>query len=72
MVEAARIVVRYGEKLGEFYGRVKSCRGGSKAVVAVANKLLKVVWVMFVRREPYGGVNERLYEGKLNRVGFDM
>ena len=72
MVEAARTAVRYDEKLGEFYGRVKARRGGSKAVVAVANKMLKIVWVMLVRREPYSGVNERLYEGKLNRVGFDM
>jgi hypothetical protein len=29
----------------------------------VANKLLKVVWVVFVCREFYGGVNKKLYEG---------
>ena len=72
MVEAAMTAVRCDEKFGVFYGRVKARRGGQKAVVAVANKMLKVVWVMFTRREAYSGVNKRLYEEKLNRVGFDM
>ena len=72
IVEAARTAVRYDEKLGEFYGRVKARRGGSKAIVAVGNKMLKIVWVMLVRREPYSGVNKELYEGKLNRSGFVM
>jgi hypothetical protein len=58
--------------LGEFYLRVKARRGSQKASVAVANKMLKIVWVMLVRREPYGGVNQVRYEKKLNRVGFDM
>jgi hypothetical protein len=72
MVEAAQTAVRYDEKLGEFYGRVKARRGGQKAIVAVANKMLKIVWVMLVRRESYSGVKKELYEGKLNRAGFDM
>lgn len=57
VVESARTVVRCGEKFGEFYGRVKARRGGQKAIVAVANRMLKVVWVMLVRREACGGVN---------------
>jgi transposase len=72
IVEAARTAVRYDERFGEFYGRVKVRRGGSKAIVAVANKMLKIVWVMLVRREAYGGVNQRRYEEKLNSAGFDM
>ncbi|MCL2868960.1 MAG: IS110 family transposase [Candidatus Bathyarchaeota archaeon] len=72
MIEAAHTAVRCDERFCEFYGRVKARRGGSKAVVAVANRMLKVVWVMLVRREVYSGVNQRLYEEKLNRVGFDM
>jgi hypothetical protein len=58
--------------MGEFYGRVKARRGGQKAIVAVGNKMLKIVWVMLVRRETYGNVNKERYEEKLNRVGFDM
>ena len=72
MVEAARSAVRFDERFCEFYGRVKSCRGGQKAIVAVANKMLKVVWVVLVRREAYGNVYAVRYEEKLNRVGFDM
>jgi transposase len=72
MIEAARSAVRWDEKLGEFYGRVKARRGGQKAIVAVGNKMLKIVWVMLVRREPYGNVNRERYEEKLNRAGFDM
>jgi transposase len=72
MVEAAWVAVRWDAKLGEFYERVKARRGGQKAIVAVANKMLKIVWVMLVRREPYGNVNQVRYEKKLNRVGFDM
>ena len=72
MVEAAWGAVRWDVKLGEFYERVKARRGSQKAIVAVANKMLKIVWVMLVRREPYSGVNLVRYEKKLNRVGFDM
>ena len=59
-------------RFGEFYGRVKVRRGDQKAIVAVANRMLKIVWVMLTRRETYSGVNQRRYEEKLNRVGFDM
>jgi len=72
IVEAAQTAVRYDERFCEFYGRVKARRGGSKAIVAVGNKMLKIVWVMLVRREMYGGVNQRRYEEKLNNAGFDM
>jgi len=72
MVEAARSAVRWDEKFCDFYGRVKARRGDQKAIVAVANKMLKVVWVMLVRREVYGGVNQRRYEEKLNSAGFDL
>jgi hypothetical protein len=72
IIEAVQTTVRWDERFCEFYGRVKARRGGQKVIVAVANKLLKVVWVMLVCRESYSGVNQRLYEEKLNRVGFDM
>ena len=57
IVEAAHVAVCCDERFCEFYGRVKVRRGGSKAVVAVANKVLKVVLVLLVRWEMYGGVN---------------
>ncbi|MEM3550867.1 MAG: IS110 family transposase [Candidatus Bathyarchaeia archaeon] len=71
MVECARSAVRFDDKLGEFYERVKRRRGGQKALVAVACKMLKIVWFMLTRGEPYSSRNSRLYGEKLKRVsGF--
>jgi transposase len=70
IVEAVQTAVCYVGKFCGFYGRVKARCGGSKAIVAVGNKMLKIVWVMLVRRETYGGVNQRRCEEKLNSAGF--
>lgn len=69
LIESARVAVRWDDRLGAFYERVKARRGDQKAVVAVANKMLKIVWVMLIRREAYGNVNGRRYGQKLNRIG---
>ena len=50
MVKAARSAVRHDERMRVFYERVKRRRGDGKAVVAVACKMLKVVWFMLTRR----------------------
>ncbi|MCL6579464.1 MAG: IS110 family transposase [Candidatus Bathyarchaeota archaeon] len=68
MVECARVAVRYDVRLGEFYERVRRRRGEQKALVAVAAKMLKIVWFMLTRREPYQSRNARLYGDKLNRL----
>lgn len=68
MVEAARTAVRHDARLREFYDRVARRRGGGKAVVAVACKMLKIIWFMLTREEPYGSVNGRLYGAKLKRL----
>jgi transposase len=68
MVESARVAVRYDVKLGDFYERVRSRRGDQKATVAVAAKMLKIIWFMLVRREAYGCVNGRRYGEKLKRI----
>jgi len=71
MVEAAGTAVRYDERLGGFYERVAARRGGQKAAVAVASKMLKIVWTMLVRREAYGCVNVVRYGEKLKKLGVD-
>jgi hypothetical protein len=68
MVEAARVAVLHDERLGGFYERVRARRGDQKAVVAVASKMLKIVWFMLIRREAYGNVNGRRYGEKLKRI----
>jgi transposase len=68
MVEAARVAVQHDVKLGGFYERVRSRRGDQKAVVAVARKMLKIVWFMLTRREAYGGADQRHYGEKLKKI----
>jgi len=69
MVEAARTAVQYDEKLAGFYERVRARRGDQKAAVAVACKMLKIVWFMLSRREVYSCANTRRYGEKLKKIG---
>jgi hypothetical protein len=48
---------------------VKRRRGDGKAVVAVACKMLKIIWFMLRRREPYQSRNEGRYGVKLKMLG---
>jgi transposase len=68
LVEAAHIAVQRDERMKAFYLRVAKRRGDQKAAVAVACKMLKIVWFMLTRREAYGNVNEKRYEEKLKRM----
>jgi hypothetical protein len=66
MVEAARVAANHDERMNAFYERVKHRRRDQKAIIAVANKMLKIIWFMLTRKEPYQSRNQRLYERKLN------
>jgi len=68
MVEAAWVAVRHDERMREFYERVKRRRGSGKEIVAVACKMLKIIWFTLTRREPYRGRNERRYGVKLKSL----
>jgi transposase len=68
MVEAARVAVMNDPRMRAFYERVKHRRGDQKAIVAVANKMLKIIWFMLTRREPYESRNEKRYRQKLNSI----
>jgi len=68
MVEAARVAVNHDDRTSAFYERVKHRRGNQKAIVAVANKMLKIIWFMLMRREPYESANQERYERKLNSL----
>jgi len=67
-MEAARVAVRHDERMRVFYERVKRRRGDGKAVVAVACKMLKVIWFMLSRREVYQSRNEGRYGRKLKSL----
>jgi transposase len=68
MVEAARTAVNHDERMRAYYERVRHRRGDQKAIVAVANKMLKIIWFMLKRREPYDSANQKRYERKLNSL----
>lgn len=68
MVESARTAVNHDERLSAFYERIKHRRGDQKAIVATASKMLKIIWTMLSRREPYESRNEKSYERKLNSI----
>jgi transposase len=68
MVESARVAVRHDERMKVFYKRVKRRRGDGKAVVAVACKMLKIIWFMLTRREAYQSRNEGRYGVKLKSL----
>jgi len=68
MVESARVASVHDPRLRVFYERVKARRGDQKAVVALACKMLKIVWFMLTKREPYESANEKGYSKKLNSL----
>ena len=68
MVETARGAVNHDERLRTFYERIKHRRGDQKAIIATANKMLKIIWTILTRKEPYQSRNQRLYQEKLNRI----
>lgn len=43
MIEAASVDVSRDDRMRTFYERVKHRRGDRKAIVAVANKMLKII-----------------------------
>ena len=69
MVESARVAANHDPRLRCFYERVKERRGDQKAIVAVATKMLKIVWFMLKRKEEYQSANRKRYLKKLNFMG---
>ena len=71
IIEAAQHVSRGYGPLSNFYRRIKKKKGHNVAVVAVARKLLVIVWHMLTKSEPYRyamprSLNEKLF--KLRRL----
>jgi hypothetical protein len=59
--------------LKAFYERVARRRGEQKAVVAVANKMLKIIWFMLTMEEAYESVDEKKrYAVKLKSLKVKM
>jgi len=72
MVEAARVAVNHDDRLRTFYLRIRERRGDQKAIVATANKMLKIIWTMLTRRETYSNANGRRYGEKLKTIDAQL
>jgi len=68
LVEAAQAAVRSDERFRMLYERYASRKGCQKAVVAVAHEMLRIVYYMLKRSEPYRGGNRCLSMRKLKRL----
>jgi transposase len=66
--QCAQSARQHDPRMREFYERIERKHGPQKAVVAVARKMLAIMYVMLIRNEPYHGENPRLTEQKHKRL----
>ena len=64
LTQCAQSARQHDPKMKEFYERIEHKHGSSKAVIAVARKMLTIMHVMLTRNEPYQGENRQLTEQK--------
>jgi len=68
LTQCAQSARQHDPKMRTFYERIEQKHGSSKAVVAVARKMLSIMHVMLTRNEPYHGENRQLTEQKHKRL----
>jgi transposase len=66
--QCAQSARQHDPRMREFYERIERKHGHQKAVVAVARKMLAIMYVMLIRNEPYRGGNPELTEQKHKRL----
>ncbi len=72
IIQCANSLVRAKDsgELGAFYKRLKERKGHNKAIVAVARKMLEVLYVMITSGETYRHASADCVEKKLKRYGL--
>jgi len=68
LTQCAQSARQHDPKMRTFYERIEQKHGSSKAIVAVARKMLAIMYVMLTRNEPYQGENRQLTEQKHKRL----
>ena len=68
MVQCAHTACRFDARFKRFYERYSKRRGKGKAAVAVAHEMMRIVYFMLKRNEPYRGQNVELTVKKLKRM----
>ena len=64
--QCAQSARQHDPRMREFYERIERKHGPQKAVVAVARKMLAIMYVMLIRNEPYRGQNPELTDKNIN------
>lgn len=68
LTQCAQVARQHDPKMREFYERIERKHGPSKAIIAVARKMLSIMHVMLTRNEPYRGENRQLTMQKHKRL----
>jgi len=70
MVEAVQRTrtIQRESPLAAMYRRIQARKGGGVAKVACARKLLKIIWFMLTRNEPYRYMDREMFAGKEKRL----
>lgn len=70
MCEAAQIAVRHDPKMAAAYESARRRHADKHAlgIVAVAHKMVTIMWHILHTKTPYQSRNQKLYERKLNRM----
>ena len=66
--QCAQTARQHDPRMREFYERIERKHGHQKAIVAVARKMLAIMYVMLIRNEPYRGENPELTQQKHKRL----
>jgi transposase len=66
--QCAQSARQHDPRMREFYERIERNHGHQKAIVAVARKMLAIMYVMLIRNETYRGQNPELTEQKHKRL----
>lgn len=68
LIQCAHTSIRANPKLNEFYSKIAKRRGENKAVVAVARKLVKIIFAVLTSRNPSLYGNPEKTENKIKRM----
>ena len=67
-IQAANLLVRTPSPLQHWYRKLKKAKGHNIAIVAVARKLVVLVWHILTTGEPYRYAQPALHQAKLARI----
>ena len=70
LIQVANVAAIHNDRLKEFYERCKKRRRGKHviAITHVANKTLRIIWVILILRESYKSHNVHKYDRRIKKM----